>query len=68
MDQAMMNTLKAMKKDERTAYLNAKPELLASIKAMAGGVPDDNPNSECPDGFNHWDSSFGFVCQGRRQC
>ena len=69
MDQKLIESLKGKSREERAAFFKEhRMELLSpdDLKIVNGGT-GENPNSSVPYDGN-WYTSFGFVCEGRRQC
>ena len=66
-----MKDLKHMTREERLKYFKEnKSELLESeLSQVNGGTADrDNPNSEGVDYFEHFCSSWGYICRGEEVC
>ena len=62
MEKELLETLKAKSREERLSYFNEhKSELLDEAEYR-------NPDSEVPDRFGNWLSSWNFVCRGREIC
>ncbi|MBQ9159308.1 MAG: hypothetical protein IJ136_08285 [Erysipelotrichaceae bacterium] len=72
MDKSLLEQLKGMSREERTAYFNEhKSELmeesLSCVNGGAGASNNENPNSEVPYKGNYY-TSWGFVCNGSHFC
>jgi ribosomal protein L29 len=73
MDQKQLDSLKAMSRDERVAYLkNHRSELLDMKQASAvnGGAGSNVKNPGTEEGVfeNNYYTSFGFTCDGEVVC
>ena len=75
MEKDILEKLKSMNREERKAYFEAnKSELLDdALESVSGGhdeMPEEyrNPNSDVPDYFGNWLSSWNFICRGQEIC
>ena len=75
MEKELLESLKGKSREERMAYFNEhKSELLDdSLEFVSGGhdeMPEEyrNPNSDVPDYFGNWMSSWNFICRGQEIC
>ena len=75
MEKELLETLKTKSREERLSYFNEhKSELLdEALQSVNGGAdefPEEyrNPDSEVPDRFGNWLSSWNFVCRCREIC
>ena len=72
----VIEELRNMTKEERLAFLekNRKVRLNSTdLDSVSGGidyeeVPHGNPNSDCPDEYGSWESSFSFICNNETPC
>ena len=69
----VLNSLKNMNRNERTAYFKShKSELLSkdldTVNGGAAGCEVENPNSEEIPYKGNWLSSDGYVCNGEVIC
>lgn len=67
-----MDKIKGMSREERAQFFMDNKSAILNPEALDevnGGLASngENTNSEVPYTGN-WYSSFGFVCEGRRQC
>ena len=73
--QELLESLKKKSRDERRAYFEEhKTELLENALLSVNGGYEEmlpeyrSPNSDCPDYFGYWQTSWNFVCRGREIC
>lgn len=75
MEKELLESLRAKSREERMAYFNEhKTELLDdALESVSGGhdeMPEEyrNPNSDVPDYFGNWMSSWNYICRGQEIC
>ncbi len=72
LDKKIIEALKGKSREEKAAYLKEnKIELNDDALSSASGgyeIPEGNPDSEIPDNFNNYISSWGYVCEGKVMC
>ncbi len=69
MDQALLESIKGKSREERKAFFLAhKEELLDNdLLNVNGGEAEGwykNPDSDVPDYYGRWWTSWGFICKG----